>query len=801
MVGNTKYIPIFCPKMNKKKIWSPEERKTIVLSVLQNKESVSSASKRYDVARKTIYKWLKDYNNAPNNTKEKAFENKYVSGENHPRANRHKYKAKAIKQITKNHKLSATDLSKNINVGRHTMVNLLVDLNLSKKEDRKTFSQSYQASGRLKLDTKKEIIQAILAEKKSVSQVSDQYNIARKTIYQWINRYHNEGKIVEKYVSSKDHPKAFSKKQEELILERVINSPELSIHNLAKSMPYSSHGIYNVLQKYNLTYKNQRLAYSMSRKQQVVEVPTPVTSWTDRVRLVWEQFIPSRAPAPPPTSIAVEETFPGVGDVLKNFFASLTITTIVAFGSISWIRAVSNATSTSNAIGMTFAAIALAMGSFFFAYSLKYYITLAIVLSFSQGEAGVGIKTPSDNGRKKGFLNWLLGLTNNNVQGKSGPVGLEPNLEHVRLDRYPYISVQIPFYNEKNVVERSITAATNFDYKGEYEVILCDDSTDETTDIIRNYQKKYLAKGEKLKTVTNKQEGWELTSVEVKPGVTLKHLHRTSRSGFKGGALKIALTLVNPKTEFISVFDADFVPYPDTLYLFMKYFKAQNNMSEEYTKSNVAAVCGYQWHVLNKSENWITRGVRTEYAGSYVIERSGREILGALKQIHGSVYAIRRDALEQVGWDTSITEDFQLTLKLYNAGYKVVYTPYIQAPAECVSTIKRLIRQRMRWAEGHSNNIRRMFVPLITNPELSLMEKLELVYISPYYLQAFFFLVGTLSWFVSETIFPARLPFWTVLWGWSLVLTNMISLPLMNAVGLFVEESEQKDYAGLLSFV
>src|SRR3990167_3227380 len=74
---------------------------------------------------------------------------------------------------------------------------------------------------------------------------------------------------------------------------------------------------------------------------------------------------------------------------------------------------------------------------------------------------------------------------------------------------------------------------------------------------------------------------------------------------------------------------------------------------------------------------------------------------------------VRRDILEEIGWGTSITEDFELTLRLYAQGYKVVYTPYIQAPAECVATIKGLVRQRMRWAEGHSNNIRRMFMRLL----------------------------------------------------------------------------------------
>ena len=40
-------------------------------------------------------------------------------------------------------------------------------------------------------------------------------------------------------------------------------------------------------------------------------------------------------------------------------------------------------------------------------------------------------------------------------------------------------------YIKENVVERIIAATTNFQYPGDYEVILCDDSTDETTQIIQ----------------------------------------------------------------------------------------------------------------------------------------------------------------------------------------------------------------------------------------------------------------------------------------------------------------------------
>src|SRR5436305_14315362 len=108
--------------------------------------------------------------------------------------------------------------------------------------------------------------------------------------------------------------------------------------------------------------------------------------------------------------------------------------------------------------------------------------------------------------------------------------------------------------------------------------------------------------------------------------------------------------------------------------------------------------------MLIASENGITKGVRAEFSGSYVLERAGQELFGAMKMISGPVYMIRADVLRKLGWSTSITEDWELTIRLYLAAYKVLYTPYIQAPAECVSTVRRLINQRMRWAQGHTHH-------------------------------------------------------------------------------------------------
>src|SRR5205823_11494801 len=289
-------------------------------------------------------------------------------------------------------------------------------------------------------------------------------------------------------------------------------------------------------------------------------------------------------------------------------------------------------------------------------------------------------------------------------------------------------------------------------------------------------------------------------------------IHRESRKGFKGGALQEALRRMNSRTEYVMIFDADFVPPADAIWHFLDYFgrlaKAKYASPSEHATAGapqngdrVAAVQGYQWHMLNASENWITKGVRAEFSGSYVLERSGQELFGAMKMISGSVYMIRADVLRKLGWSTSITEDWELTIRLYLAGYKVLYTPYIQAPAECVSKVNRLIKQRMRWAEGHTYNVKKYFWQILRSPNLTWQEKLEFAYYAPYYLQSVLFTVATLAWVVGVLILGQKLPMWGEVFGWSLVVSNALALPLMNLTGVLLEGSLKRDALGLLSFI
>ena len=322
------------------------------------------------------------------------------------------------------------------------------------------------------------------------------------------------------------------------------------------------------------------------------------------------------------------------------------------------------------------------------------------------------------------------------------------------------------------VIERLLLALDQLEYPA-YEVVLVDDSNDESVQILQRWVGR----------------------------PKFKILHRTSRQGYKGGALREALKVTDPRAEYVVVFDADSMPFPDSIDRFLPYFYESNGKHGESStprrRDEVAAVQSYQWHVLNKSESWLTEAVRAEYAGSYMVERPFQDAIGALKMIAGTAYMIRADVLRQVGWGTSITEDWELTLKLYARGYKVAYTPWAETPAECVSTFSRLARQRMRWAEGHTHNVRKWFLPIMGSSFVTPLEKLEFLYDSTYYLQAGLFVLGTVSWLVSELVFHAHVPGWTALLGWSLLFSNVFALPLMNLGGLILEEAPLRDLQGV----
>ncbi|HKW59578.1 MAG TPA: glycosyltransferase family 2 protein [Candidatus Dormibacteraeota bacterium] len=423
------------------------------------------------------------------------------------------------------------------------------------------------------------------------------------------------------------------------------------------------------------------------------------------------------------------------------------------------VEAVEDGLARDEPIGVAFSLVALMLGALFFLYAVRYYLATLVMLLSSLvlgGGNGNGNHRNGGNGR-------FLRRRNGNGANGNGNGG------KIDLGYEPFVSIHIATYNERRVIGRLLEGCAALDYSN-YEVIVVDDSNDETAAIL---------------------EAWQ-----VRP--RFKVIRRPSRDGFKGGALAVALRNTDPRAEFVVVWDADVVPFADSIQTFLPHFFQAGGGGVFEPRADVAAVQSYQWHVLNRSESWLTEAVRAEYAGSYMVERPFQEFVGSLKMIAGTAYMIRAAILREVGWGRSLTEDWELTLRLHLLGYKVVYTPYAESPAECVATFGRLARQRMRWAEGHTHNVRKWWREVMRSPHLSAIEKVEFLYYSTYYLQAAFFTAGSTAWLLAEIALRSHLPDWTSAFGWALLISNMLALPLMNFAGLLLEAAPGRDFVGVL---
>src|SRR5690606_37923651 len=117
-------------------------------------------------------------------------------------------------------------------------------------------------------------------------------------------------------------------------------------------------------------------------------------------------------------------------------------------------------------------------------------------------------------------------------------------------DALPSLTVQLPIFNERDVVERLIDAIAGFQYPRErLQIQVLDDSTDDTTAL-----------------------AGECVAACAACGLDIALIHRQHRRGFKAGALQEAFHLV--RGDLIVIFDADFLPQPDFLLRTVPFFMA-----------------------------------------------------------------------------------------------------------------------------------------------------------------------------------------------------------------------------------
>ncbi len=267
----------------------------------------------------------------------------------------------------------------------------------------------------------------------------------------------------------------------------------------------------------------------------------------------------------------------------------------------------------------------------------------------------------------------------------------EPRVEEEPTE-WPTVLVQLPLYNEATVVARLIDAVCALDYpRARLEIQVLDDSTDETRDIVA-----------------------ERVAWHSRRGVSIEHVRRPERTGFKAGAL--AYGLERSIAELVAIFDADFLPRPTFL----------RRMVPELQDPSVGLVQA-GWGHLNRNANLLTRLQALALDAHFTVEQTARSRSGRFFNFNGTAGVWRRIAIETAGgWASdTITEDLDLSLRTQLCGWRFRFVEDVVVPAELPEGLAAFRTQQKRWARGSGQTARKLIGEIWRAPDVRMRARIE----------------------------------------------------------------------------
>jgi Glycosyltransferase like family 2 len=261
-------------------------------------------------------------------------------------------------------------------------------------------------------------------------------------------------------------------------------------------------------------------------------------------------------------------------------------------------------------------------------------------------------------------------------------------------DELPIVTVQLPIYNERYVVERLVDAVCALDWpRDRLDIQVLDDSTDDTVALARA-----------------RVDHWR------RRGVAIEHVRRTDRAGFKAGALEHGLA--RARGQLILVLDADFVPPPDLL----------RRMAGHLTDEGVAMVQA-RWDHLNRASSPLTSLQALLLDGHFGVEQTARARTGRFFNFNGTAGLWRRSAIEDAGgWHgDTLTEDLDLSYRALLRGWRFAYLLEQSVPGELPADINGFKSQQFRWAKG-SMQVARKLLPQVLRSRRGVAVKLEALF-------------------------------------------------------------------------
>jgi cellulose synthase/poly-beta-1,6-N-acetylglucosamine synthase-like glycosyltransferase len=306
-----------------------------------------------------------------------------------------------------------------------------------------------------------------------------------------------------------------------------------------------------------------------------------------------------------------------------------------------------------------------------------------------------------------------------------------------RFAQLPPVTVQLPMYNERYVVERLIDEVVKIEYPKELlQIQVLDDSTDDTAPFAEALVERYR-----------------------NMGYPIEYHHRANRHGFKAGALQAGLKCATG--ELVAVFDADFCPPPDFLLKTVHHF----------ADPQVGAV-QTRWSYLNRDYNFLTEVEAMLLDGHFILEHGARSRAGYFFNFNGTAGILRRSMIEDAGgWQhDTLTEDTDLSYRAQLKGWRFVYLPGLDCPSELPVEMHGFQVQQSRWAKGLTQ-VAKKLLPAVMKADLPKRVKAE----------AFLHLTPNISYPLMIVVSALMLPVMIVRFymGWMQML--FLDLPLIAA--------------------
>ena len=259
-----------------------------------------------------------------------------------------------------------------------------------------------------------------------------------------------------------------------------------------------------------------------------------------------------------------------------------------------------------------------------------------------------------------------------------------------KRDEIPFVTIQLPIYNELYVIERLLNAVEKIKYPHDkLEIQVLDDSDDDSVELT----KKLI---HKIKNT----------------GIDIVHLKRKNRFGFKAGALKEGLK--KSKGEYVAIFDSDFVPNPNFLIKTVPYFK---NIKVGMVQT--------RWGHINRDFSILTKVQAFGLDGHFTLEQVGRNYKNHFINFNGTAGVWRKSTIIDAGnWECdTITEDLDLSYRAQLKDWKFIYLEKIITPAELPVVISAVRSQQYRWNKGGAENFRKNIYNVLKSNKLSFKTK------------------------------------------------------------------------------